>query len=108
MFVLWYNITQKLDLLINLVYHANKNRCVKDVTDMHFLFNKKETFDEDINTWDTSSVVDMYETFSYATTFNGNLGNWGEYVVLCLCCKSYTFSSFAMSLNENIIIISAL
>ena len=55
MFVLWYNITQKLDLLINLVYHANKNRCVKDVTDMHFLFNKKETFNEDINAWDTSS-----------------------------------------------------
>ena len=55
MFVLWYNITQKLDLLINLVYHANKNRCVKDVIDMHFLFNKKETFNEDINSWDTSS-----------------------------------------------------
>ena len=29
--------------------------CVKDVTDMHFLFNRKETFNEDINAWDVSS-----------------------------------------------------
>ena len=29
--------------------------CVKDVTDMHFLFNRKETFNEDINSWDVSS-----------------------------------------------------
>jgi len=43
------------NLLINLVYHTNKNRCVKDVTDMHFLFNRKETFNEDINSWDVSS-----------------------------------------------------
>ena len=51
---------------------------------MHFLFNRKETFNEDINSWDTSSVVDMYETFSYAKSYNGNLGNWGEYVFLCV------------------------
>ena len=60
---LWYNITQKSDLLINLVYHANKNRCVKDVTDMHFLFNRKETFNEDINSWNVSSG-------KYAFVFN--------------------------------------
>ena len=47
------------------VYYSNNNRCVKDVTDIHFLFVDKIDFNEDINSWDTSSG--KYRVHSYVS-----------------------------------------
>ena len=69
------------------MYFDNKNRCVKiygpiedwntsGITDMSNLFNKKESFDEDISKWDTSNVTDMNAMFKDAKKFNQPIGRW--------------------------------
>ena len=50
--------------------------CVGNVTDMSWLFQLMEDFNEDISAWDTSSATDMSDMFRGATSFNGDLSAW--------------------------------
>ncbi|KAL7539593.1 LOW QUALITY PROTEIN: hypothetical protein ACHAXR_011431 [Thalassiosira sp. AJA248-18] len=43
--------------------------CTSEVDDMQLLFVGKRDFNEDISDWDTSKVTNLYETFSYASSF---------------------------------------
>jgi surface protein len=49
---------------------------VSDITDMHGLFDSKDSFDEPIGCWDVSKVTDMKYMFKGATKFNQTIGNW--------------------------------
>lgn len=49
---------------------------VSRVTDMSFLFNEAQEFDEDIGDWDVSHVTTMMGMFSGAESFNQPIGNW--------------------------------
>lgn len=51
-----------------------------------------------LNTWNTSTVVSMYEMFSQAITFNQNIGNWNTAAVQDM---SYMFF-YAIVFNQNI------
>ena len=42
---------------------------------MHSMFYANGYFKENISTWDTSSVVDMHDMFTYSQ-FDGDLGHW--------------------------------
>ena len=60
------------------------------LTDMSELFYTKSDFNEcdfneDISSWDTSSVQNMNNMFTYATAFNGDLSNWNVSSVTSIC-----------------------
>ena len=50
--------------------------CVSRVTDMSFLFQAKNEFNEDLSGWDVSSVTNLQRTFEHALQFNVDISNW--------------------------------
>ena len=66
------------------------------ITDMSSIFKDNESFNEEINTWDTSNVTDMSYMFQNAKKFNKNIQNWNTLNVLYM---DYMFEG-AESFNE--------
>ena len=46
------------------------------ITDMSYLFENKEHFNDNINNWNVSNVTDMESMFSQALSFNQPLDSW--------------------------------
>ncbi|BCE00966.1 BspA family leucine-rich repeat surface protein [Marinicellulosiphila megalodicopiae] len=49
---------------------------VSSVLDMNHMFNAAVDFNQDLNSWDVSSVTNMQSMFKHATAFNQELNNW--------------------------------
>ncbi len=49
---------------------------VSNVTNMRRLFFRANAFDQDISNWDVSSVTDMNQMFRQAFIFNQDIGDW--------------------------------
>eukprot|EP00978_Attheya_sp_CCMP212_P046189 scaffold378294_cov28-Attheya_sp.AAC.1 len=45
---------------------------------MRYMFDHASAFNEDLSTWDVSSVTTMYEMFYNASAFNQNLCAWAS------------------------------
>ena len=78
--------------------HPMNSWCVGNVTNMIFLFSRKEGFNEDISSWDVSSVKSMSSMFSGASSFNGDLSSWNTSSVEDM----FDMFSGATSFNGNI------
>ena len=78
------NIKQLIDYYYSLVDNQliiNKYGLIKDwdvsnVTNMRFLFENQNKFNDDISTWDVSNVTDMEGMFWKLQFFNCNLNTW--------------------------------
>jgi len=51
------------------------NADTSTVTDMEGMFKQSTLFNDDISSWNTSNVIDMYTIFQ-ETSFNQDIGNW--------------------------------
>jgi surface protein len=49
---------------------------VSEMTDMSYLFEDMDSFNEYIGSWDVSNVTNMRKMFHKATAFNQAIGNW--------------------------------
>ena len=71
---------------------------VSNITDMSYMFQVDESFNQDISSWDVSNVTSMQSMFQYATLFNQDISSWDVSKVTNM---SYTFSQIP-AFNQDI------
>jgi surface protein len=71
---------------------------VSSVNNMFAMFYIASSFNKDISSWDVSSVTNMYQMFDNASSFNQNIGAWN---VRSVTNTGYMFRE-AISFNQDI------
>ena len=86
--------------ITNIIYGYPMNSwCIGNVTSLRYLFSVKQTFNEDISGWDTSSVTSMEGTES--SLFSGNqLETWNVSSVTNMKETFLAASSFDANLSQ--------
>ena len=72
---------------------------VSQVTDMSYLFYNKLTFNDDISSWDVSSVINMGAMFA-ATSFNKDIGEWDTSSVTNMFAMFFRATSFNQDISS--------
>ena len=74
-------VTVMIDLISKSSYGDRFNEDISSwdtssVTNMNKMFYNAREFNQDISSWDTSSVTDMKEMFTFAEEFNQDISSW--------------------------------
>lgn len=64
------------------------------VSNMEFLFDKKQSFNEPLHTWDTSNVISFRGMFNEASSFNQNVSNWNTSTATNMHAMFFKATSF--------------
>jgi len=67
---------------------------VSSVTVMYGMFKGAKSFDKDIGSWDVSSVISMNYMFEEAMTFNQNLTKW--------CVSNFSSEPRSFAFNSSL------
>ncbi|MGX5174215.1 BspA family leucine-rich repeat surface protein [Aliikangiella sp. IMCC44653] len=94
----WQSMGNAFFECYNLVGNASDIPNLSQVTDMSFMFNEAEAFNQDISNWDVSAVTDMSYMFFGALAFNQSLSNWD---VSAVTDMRYMFN-FARAFNQDL------
>jgi surface protein len=70
------------------------------VTDLSYMFYGATSFDQSINSWNTSQVTNMNNMFSGATSFNQPLNSWNTSQVTNMSAMFQQATSFNQPLNS--------
>ena len=73
---------------------------VSSVTYMSFMFADNEEFNQDIGSWDVSSVTSMSQIFSGATAFNQDISSWDVSSVTSMISAFKDASSFNQDIGS--------
>ena len=71
-----------------------------EVTNMSYMFWGAKSFNQDISSWNTSNVIDMYGMFWGAKSFNQDLSSWNVSKVKDMYAMFYGAKSFNQDLNS--------
>jgi surface protein len=73
---------------------------VSSVTDMSQMFFSAESFNQDISSWDVSSVTDMSTMFLGANSFNQDIGSWDVSSVTDMSTMFYEARAFNQDIGS--------
>ena len=72
----WTNMHRAFHGCSNLTIPATDAPDLTGVSDMSYMFSKASAFNQDISTWNVSSVTTMRAMFTEASSFNQDIGTW--------------------------------
>ncbi len=81
-------------------YGLISNWDTSHITDMSLLFQRRKTFNENIEDWDVSNVINMQSMFFDATSFNQPLNRWDVRNVVNMGCMFYGNEHFNQPLSN--------
>jgi len=70
------------------------------ITNMIAVFNKADSFNQDISSWDTSNVTSMFRMFRNASSFNQDISSWDTSNVTDMIAMFRNASSFNQDISS--------
>ena len=96
----WITMREAFAGATNMAYLATDSPDLSSITDMSEMFTYASSFNGNISHWDVSRVTDMSGMFTGASSFNGNISHWDVSRVTNMKSMFTGASSFNQNLSS--------